>query len=1301
MDGCFGLLFLTLTRFTSMAKKMKLGIFFLAVHLQLAVGQQTLGGITGTVTDKSGSVLPDTTVTIVGDQTSLTRSQKTNGSGAYDFVNLPIGTYTITVGHEGFQTERLPSILVQANRTATLNVTLKVGQVGTTIDVAAAPIMNAVDTTNGYVLEEQQIQTVPLPTGSFTGLAILSPGVNAELPGGTGVNTGLGNQPIWANGQRDTSNTFLLNGVDASNLFNGKSTSSVASARIVNNTGIAGASSTTAEILQSSASPYLAIGQALPTPAPETVQEFRVNTSMYDAQQGSTSGAHIDMSTASGTNSVHGSAYIHRGTDALNAAPYFYKQDGNIPASQDVPQLHRYTAGGTLGGPLIKDKLFGFLSFQHTHASDLEIGTSRTAVPFDFTSSVDRTNPAALAAVANADFGTSITGSDVSPVALSLLNYKLPNGQYLIPSANSNFTPTINFPENVFLTQPAYFISDQAVSDLDYQPTSKDTLSLKYYYQHDPTAAPFGFSSVAGFTQHLDAGSQVASITNTQFLRPSLSVSEVLGFIREKVYSTIAQPFTPQDMNINAFGSNVFPGITIVDDLGNFAPQNTGGCDPATPCGPFNAGLNIGSTAASQGAFTGIFQNRWMPSANAVWNQGKHTITFGGSYSYTQLNARDRRTNSGMIAFTDFESFLTGSPITYTADGFITTTFLQGDANRYYRSNETGSYLQDKFQIRPNLSFSAGIRFDYHGGLKEKNGRIFNFDPARYSYDPSSDTITSNGFIVAGNNPDFPTKGISDSTLTGRQWGLAPRVGLAWSPHAFNDKVVVRAGWGLYHDRGELFTYLSPGFASGVIAGGPFGVNQSPPWVNSQSCSPYGYSYCSNFENPWGATLGAPPSGNPADLVLPNATTISTGIPLFSFADYNRSNKLPYTMNQTLDVQWQPRNDLVIEVGYVGNLGRHAVVPLPFNQAKIASPASPILQGSPLGFEQDYTYGYSILTDPNTFAAATLPNGQPYLQTFEGGNVDLRVPYIGYSSESESYTAAGISAYHALQTHVEKRLSHGLQVGFSYTYSHATDEQSAMGLFYNGNNPLNLRSGYGLSDFDRKHVINFTYTYELPRFFSATSLKGMIADGWAISGLTVMQSGQPYSVVDYSGAVGSIFYGVNDGITNPIVPLSGCSPQQALTGASGAKPGAPALKASCFGLPLLNPGDLNGAIPSNDPYETNFIDHGQRNIFRQSWQRRADISIAKTTQLTERFSLKYTLDIFNLTNTASFDIPIDDVSQNINFNGFPVVGQAGATTPCNQDFTALYVCPSLSGLGVTNKTIGSPRQIQMSLRLVF
>ncbi len=1312
-------------------------ILFVLVSPTLA--QQTLGGITGTVTDASGGILPNTTVSIVSDQTKLSRTQTTNAGGIYDFVNLPIGSYTLTFSHDGFESQKIPSIVVQADRTATVNATLKVGQVGTTVTVEASPLMNAVDTTNGYILEKDQIESVPLPTGSFTGIAILSPGVNAELSGGTGVNSGLGNQPIWANGQRDTSNTFLLNGIDASNLFNGKSTSQVASARIVNNTGIGGAasiSSTTAEPLQSTASPYLAIGQALPTPAPETIEEFRVNTSMYDAQHGSTSGAHIDMSTASGTNNYHGSAYIHRGTDALNAAPFFYNADPNIPAGDKVPGLHRYSAGGTLGGPIVSNKIFAFVSYQHIHDSDAEIGSSRVSVPPGLTN--DR-SAAALAALVNGATSSSCPAlpcnfpfsaqvnptvgtapGDISPIAFGLLNYKMPNGQFLIPSAKS-FVPTINFPENTFTRGTAYFLAHQAVSNIDWIVSPKDTLALKYYYQHDPSIAPYAYSGSPGFTQHLDAGSQVASISNTQVLKPNLSVVEVFGFIREKVYSTISQPFSPQqfstyvqaltgasaaDSTINTFGSSFFPGISIVDDYGNPpAPYNQNFV--------FNAATNIGSGANSQGAFTGVFQNRFMPSANAIWTLGRHTLTFGGSFSYTQLNTRDLRTNKGTIGFADFSQFLQGLVTPYTPDGFITTAYLQGDANRYYRAKETGAYLQDKFQIRSNLSLTAGVRFDDHGGMTEKYGRLYNFDPAKYSYNDTADAIVSTGFIIAGNNKLFPSKGVSNSTLTGRQWGLGPRLGVAWSPKMFNNKIVVRGGWGMYYDRGELFTYLSPGFAAGVIAGGPFGVNQAPPFVNSQVCSTIGNFYeffiptCDptqtangggSFSNPWGAVLQAPPTGNPATITLPNAALIKQGLPLFAFADYNRANKLPYTLNQTLDIQWQPRKDLAITIGYVGNLGRHEIIPVPFNQAGIASPSHPI-------HGQNYTYGYTVQT-PECFTSVTacaigLPDGTQMQATYEGGNVDLRVPYLGYSSESESYTAAGISAYNALQAHVEKRLSHGLQVGFSYTFSHATDEQSAMGLFYNGNNPTNLRSGYGLSDFDRKHVLNFSYLYELPKFYELTSFRGRLADGWAIAGLAIIQSGQPYSIVDYSGAVGSIFYGTSDGITNPIVPLtSNCSPSKAVTGASGTVPGLPALDANCFTLPLLNPGDLGGAIPAGDPYETTFTT-GQRNIFRQPWQRRTDLSVIKATKLTERVSMKFTFDIFNVTNTASFDIPIDNVSQNLAFNDFPISGTPARPTSCDSTNTGFFACPSLSGLGIVNKTIGSPRQIQMSLRFSF
>src|SRR5208283_4842852 len=174
-------------------------------------------------------------------------------------------------------------------------------------------------------------------------------------------------------------------------------------------------------------------------------------------------------------------------------------------------------------------------------------------------------------------------------------------------------------------------------------------------------------------------------------------------------------------------------------------------------------------------------------------------------------------------------------------------------------------------------------------------------------------------------------------------------------------------------------------------------------------------------------------------------------------------------------------------------------------------------------------------------------------------------------------------------------------------------------------------------------------------------------DGWALVGNTVLQSGQSYSVIDFSGSIGSIYYSTADGITNPIVPLApGCTAKNALTHASGAwfpVTGVSALKPNCFTLPLLPAGGLNGAIPPDDPYETGFAS-GQRNIFRQAFQKRADASLIKDTKLTERFNLKYTFDVYNLTNTTSFDIPGNEVTENVNYNSFPTAGTTPLPTGC-------------------------------------
>ena len=1334
--------------FTSLLPRLLAILMFIPFCGLSLQAQQTLGGITGVVSDASGGVIPNVTVTVVEEHTSLTRSSKSNGEGVYTLVNLPIGTYTLTYTADGYEVQKTPHITVQADRTATVNAALKVGQASATVEVDASPLMNAADTTNGYAMEANQIAEEPLPTGSFTGLATQSTGVSAELPSGTGANSGLGNQPIWANGQRDTSNSFSLNGVDSSNLFNGKSTSQVPSARVINSTGAQTSPGGGGGDIQSVASVYLSIGNALPTPAPESISEVRVNASMYDAEQGSTSGAHIDMNTKSGTNDIHGNVYGRRGTNWINAAPFFYNQDPDVPAYDKVPGLHRYVLGGTFGGPIIKDKLFGFVAFQHTHVADAELGSSFLDVPIGLS---DDRSANGLATVSNnsfctpqdqIDFGCPPLGAaNIDPLARILFNSPaLPGepGKWLIPNDNLNGQfPTAAHLDNAFILGTGRFIADVAVANLDYNISSKDTIALKYFYQHDPTLAPYSYSSVPGFSEHLDSGAQVFSIINNLILKSNLSTTQTLGVLREKDWADNEQAFGPSSIpggaagtgTINVFGSKYFPGVSVYNVLGDHQPA-----------GISNVYLNIGPNAEGQASNTGMFQNRLAPSGSAIWMLGKHTLSFGGSYTYTQLNTIDKRTGTGTIATDDFSQMLQGQVTPgNSATGFYVTSFLQGNANRYYRANQLGMYIQDKFQITPTLSLTAGVRYDWDGGLTEKYGRLFNFDPSTYSYNVASDSITNPGILIAGNNANG-TKGVSNTTLTGRQWGIGPRVGAAWQPEIFHSKVVVRTGGGIYYDRGELFSYFSPGYAIGTVTGGPFGVNQQLPFVNASSCPSATLYYYEGYlptcggshaagtdsegdlENPYGTALEytAPTNPKASDLsnYLPNACSIvnqgAAGVPgicpntpgtqiinngqPISLGVYNRANKLPYTINYTLDLQWQPRNDLAIELGYVGNVGRHQVIPLPFNQPTIASPSSPALGAGK--YKQSYSYGYNV-------GGATLPDGSAYQANYEGGNVDLRVPYMGYAAESISYVAAGIDDYNALQAHIEKRMSHYFQVGASYTWSHALDEQSGLGLFYNGNNPLNLRSGYGSADFDRTHVLNFNYGFTLPGLAPATSFAGKLVDGWSLVGNTVLQSGQPYSVIDFSGAVGSIYYSTSDGITNPIVPLAkGCTAKSALTGASGAwfpVTKTSALNPACFTLPLLSAGGLGGAIPTSDPYETGFTT-GQRNIFRQALQKRADVSLIKETKLSERYDLKYTFDVYNLTNTTSFDIPGNEVSQNAGYNAFPASGTPVLPGTCNSQGVgtvkgSFYACPS--GLGIVTHTIGSPRQIQMSLHLDF
>jgi hypothetical protein len=1291
--------------------------------------QQTLGSINGTVQDSTGAAVSGVKVTATNTDTNFSQSTTTKSSGFFEIYNLPIGSYSVSVSRDGFQTEQLTGISVQQGGARTLNVKLKVGQVAESVAVSANPLLNATDTTNGYTLDQDTIESTPLATGSFTQLAILAPGVSAEMLNGTGSNAGLGNQPIWANGQRDTSNTLLVNGVDVTNLFNGKTASQSTSQRI--NFNIAEVYEPGGGTLTSS-SVYGSNGNGLASPPPEFLQELSVSTSMYDAQQGQTAGAHIEISTTSGNNAFHGQAWAIRGTDWLNADPFFWKQTGLA-----TPQLHRYTAGATFGGPLTKNRLFFFLGYQHQVSADQYGGTSLLQVPFGLSS--DRSTTGILnaldswyAATGDTNPGT-ITAGKLDAAAVALLQYKLPNGQYLIPSSNTS--------QNVFAqNSSAYnaanigtsrFTGDQADTSLDYDPTHSDRLSLKYFYQHTPTMNPFAVSNTSGFPSDMDTGAQVASINNAISLGPKTSWSQRLGLSRQKVYSNINQGVNPSSVGITIPGFSKFPGISV----GNAGFNNSNG-------------LNMGPS--SDFVDSGYFENRLSPSTSIIFALGSHTLSAGMNYSHNQLNIRNNRVGSAQLSVSSFPNFLEGR----VHNGSI----LLGDTQRYYRTNDWGGFVQDKWQVLNNLSITAGLRYDFDGPFWEKYGNLFNFDPTRFSV---TDTAVNNsGFVVAGNNKQYATAGVSNSTLKGRQWGLAPRVGLAWSPAMNKGKVVWRAGYGIYYDRGEYFQYLSPPAGSGIS--GPFGVTQEAPLASYVNVS-------GKLDAPFGtASLGTGQQNpNVFNTLLPTASEIRSGctaanvynnassasnylcpVVPYLIGNYDLNNKLPYTENWALDWQWQPSTDLAIDLGYVGNRGKHAVIPLPFNEPQLATPGHPV-NG------ETYSYGYEVLSQNSDESGNPIPlSTEPY-DTYSGGNVDLRVPYVGYDPNSTSFKAAGISSYDALQAHLEKRLRHGVQAGLSYTFSHTLDEQSDVGLFFTGDDPGNLRSSYASSDYDRTHIVTFNYLLALPNFVKDHNLLSRFTNGWSLIGLTVFQSGQPFSIYDYSGSVGSQYFGTNVALMNPILPLApGVRPKDALTGHSGAfvdGTGTPisSLDPTKFQIPLVAPGqngvpacDASGgpdgsggtSAPLCDVFETNFVP-GQRNIFRQQFQKRADVTVQKMIRISERLSARYRLEVFNLTNTPTFDIPTNNITLDGCYGQLPYYqgcGQGVGTqvapytapyTPGNVPAVStptgsgtctgsapacayeLYSTPAAANqygrMGVVTNTIGSPRIVQMSLHFLF
>ena len=1237
-------------------------LFVVFLTAKPILAQQTLGSVNGTVTDVSGAAMAGVTVTVSSEQTGLTRSTTTQSNGYWEILNLPVGTYKVTVTSSNFETVNYPAIQVQEMQAKTINSSMKPGKVTESVTVSANPLLNATDTTNGYTLDKTQIETAPLATGSFTQLAVLAPGVNAELLSGIDTNAGLGNQDIWANGQRATSNTFQVNGTDVSNIFNGMSSSGLASQRYNFNIGGGSTSSSSSAGIsniggasQTSTSVYGSNGNSLPSPPPEFLQELRVNTSMYDAQQGATSGAQIDANTSTGTNQFHGQIYGSFANNALNADPFFFKQSyqlsqegvGAFPAFLQNPALHRWTTGATVGGPIMKNKLFFFAAYQRLYDSDDSTGISQMTVPIGLTD--DRSTAGLTAAATSWNAGKAYTGA-INPIAAGLLSAKLPTGGYLIPSAQSTAGYQYGVP-NVTLLGTSQLVGNQGTGSLDYQLSNIDRLSAKYYYQADPASRLYGMSQTGGFPQSQENGAQVGSLGNTIVLGSKINWVQTLGYSRMYSYSYYTQTVDPgSNFGVGTGASGGYapglPGILIKE----FATNST--VSPGLKVGPYSSFANIG-----------YYQNRLNPSTSIVFTLGRHTILAGGGYSYTQLNIDNNRTGIAQVSSSTFQKFLAGSVHSSSVLESIDPNTGKNLSDRYYRTNEISGFVQDKWQALSNLSITAGVRYDYHGGLTEKYGNIFNFDPSAYNVTgttTSGFTVNNPGFVIAANNKYNPTPGVSDSTLSGRQWGISPRMGFAYSPKWGHGNLVWRGGFGLYYDRGEYFSYLSQPAGSGN--GGPFGVTESAPLAS------YVVGNGTTLANPLGTALTAStyvaPSSNPGTIktALQNTLNGMTGQSQYygpncggvdnqegytdcpdtlNFGAYDKNNVLPYSMNFTLNVQWQPRPDLAVTVGYTGNRGRHAVIPIPFNEPLLATASNPV-------HGETDSYGFEVLNQNSMsdgYDYDPIP-GEPW-NTEDGGNTDFRAPFVGYSPNAAFFETTGTSAYDALESHIEKRLSYHLLGGLSYTFSHTYDEQSAIGLFFTGDNPNNLRSSYAPADFDRRHVLSGDLDFAVPNAAQPNTLASWFANDWHVAGMGVAQSGEPYSLYEFYGAVGSIFFGDYPTLMNPVLPIANPSnPKSALTGHSGAyRAGSsfiPAIDPSQISIHYLAPGTDGipasaGGNPS-DIYETDFAP-GQRNLFRQAMQNRLDLSVRKQFHPSEKLTLEYRFNVFNALNTTSLDVP--------------------------------------------------------------
>lgn len=1110
-------------------------------------GWAQMASISGTVFDPSGAVVVGATVTLQNSEDGEERSCDTSNDGAYSFLAIAPGHYQIRIAVTGFKPYLQAGLIVDDTVSLKMDARLALKSESTTVEVPADALRVDLSATQmGETIAGKEMTSVPLNGRSFTNLLAIQAGVvpaSSQQPNAV-VMSGAASTPpsgdldpgnLSVSGQRETTNGFLLNGSTIQEAFN--------------------------------------MGAAI-VPNLDSIQEFRVLTNNFDAQYGNYSGGQVVVVTKSGSNQVHGSAFEFLRNTNLDARNYF---------SSERAKFDRNQFGGTLGGPIRKDKTFFFLDYQGTRMTE-GVETGLIAVP----SIHDRTGD--LSDLAGSLTGTVNGKSWADSLSLSQrLGYTVyPGERYYTPGCvNSSecVFPHALIPQSV-LSEPAKHLlqyipqpnqgtngfstaaqnetlrDDKGAARIDSE-TGLGTVSAYYslddYSLDNPYPTAQGGANVPGFSAVSLGRAQLFSVGVTKAL--SANALNDLHFSYMRFANNVGQPV-----------GGVGPSLA---SQGFVEGAGTLGIVPLAPKieGVENVALNDFTIGVDVTGETQV-NNTYQISDDFSRIVGKHTLKLGGGIHVDQININPDAVFNGSFQFegtetgSDFADFLLG----------VASYYRQGDSKSFYLRNKyLGLYGQDSWQLKPNLTLNYGLRWDVLPPWHEKYNQIQTLALGQQSVVYPG---APQGLVFPGD------RGIPRTLAPTKYSNFAPRFGLAYSPNFKNEllnkifgdagRTSVRAGYGVFYTAFE-------GLSAGIMSANP----------------PYGYDYDSStlgpplFATPFvaaatGNTLGQPfPSPIPAygaSASNPNNTVDwSKYLPVTGVPAFSPRNVSPYTESYTLSIERQITANTLVSAGYVGNQAHHLLVLLS------ANPGNPAL-------------------------CLRTPGCGPFSEAGVRGPFSSQFDAVTYQE------TIGNSNYNALQVNLRHN-SGPLQFLIGYTYSKSIDQSSSLAepvypfAVDASSRTIDPSLSRAISAFDMTHNFVASYRYELP-LGRLLQNHERLTRGWAISGITRFSTGFPVTLFNNkdTSLLGTIPNGINNnGVDTPDYASGSLSVN---TDPRGGKPG---FNTALFSLPQF--GELGTA---------------RRRFFYGPGIDNFDIGLVKAVPLTESKSLEFRIEAFNVFNHAQF-----------------------------------------------------------------